>query len=89
MKKSLISINITTGNYVSFVKRIMDLSSGKSSYTCIANVHMLVEAHKSESFAKIVNGANITTPDGMPLTWGLKLLHGVKQERVAGMDLLA
>ena len=88
MQKSLISININTGTYKNFVSELLEMSGKKSSYTCIANVHMLVEAYRNVSFASIVNNADMITPDGMPLTWGLKLLHGVRQDRVAGMDLL-
>lgn len=36
----------------------------------------------------MVNQADIVTPDGMPLVWALRLLYGIKQERVAGMNLL-
>jgi N-acetylglucosaminyldiphosphoundecaprenol N-acetyl-beta-D-mannosaminyltransferase len=49
---------------------------------------MLVEAYKNKEFAEVINNAKITTPDGVPLTWGLKWLYGIRQERVAGMDLL-
>jgi len=49
---------------------------------------MLVEAHKDKEFADIVNNSVITTLDGLPLTWGLRLLYGIKQDRVAGMDML-
>jgi N-acetylglucosaminyldiphosphoundecaprenol N-acetyl-beta-D-mannosaminyltransferase len=49
---------------------------------------MLVEAYRDKDFAKAVNSSALTTPDGVPLTWGLKWLYGVKQERVSGMDLL-
>jgi len=88
MQKQLISININTGAYKTFVNEVVEMSEKKSSYTCVANVHMLVEAYTNPSFASIVNNADMITPDGMPLTWGLKLLHGVRQDRVAGMDLL-
>lgn len=88
MQKELISININTGSYRNFVNELVEMSDKSSSYTCIANVHMLVEAYSNASFASIVNNADMITPDGMPLTWGLKLLHGVRQDRVAGMDLL-
>lgn len=82
-------MQISTGSYHDFLERIIELSaSGRSSYTCIANVHMLVEAHADPAFASVVNEADLITPDGVPLTWGLKLLHAVKQERVAGMDIL-
>jgi len=88
MQKQLISININTGAYKSFVNEVVEMSEKKSSYTCVANVHMLVEAYTNPTFASIVNNADMITPDGIPLTWGLKLLHGISQDRVAGMDLL-
>lgn len=89
MKKRLLSIDLTTGSYTSFVNRITTMAASKeSSYVCVANVHMLVEASKDQDFARAVNGANVITPDGMPLVKSLKLLLGIKQERVAGMDLL-
>jgi N-acetylglucosaminyldiphosphoundecaprenol N-acetyl-beta-D-mannosaminyltransferase len=88
MQKQLISININTGTYRNFVNELVEMSEKNSTYTCIANVHMLVEAYSNASFASIINNADMITPDGIPLTWGLKLLHGVRQDRVAGMDLL-
>jgi N-acetylglucosaminyldiphosphoundecaprenol N-acetyl-beta-D-mannosaminyltransferase len=89
MKKRLLSIDLTTGPYQSFVSTIASLAAKReSSYVCVANVHMLVEASKDKEFANVVNGADVITPDGMPLAKSLKLLMGIKQERVAGMDLL-
>lgn len=55
---------------------------------CVANVHMFVEAHKNQDFLSIINAASMVTPDGKPLTWALRILYGIKQDRVAGMDLL-
>ncbi|HSU27406.1 MAG TPA: WecB/TagA/CpsF family glycosyltransferase [Chitinophagaceae bacterium] len=88
VKHQVISINISTGTYKDFVTRLIEMSGERSTYTCVANVHMLVEAHKDKAFSAIVNNAELVTPDGMPLVWGLKLLHRLKQERVAGSDLL-
>lgn len=88
-KTSLISLPISTGTYQEFCKKIVRLAlQARGEYVCVANVHMLVEAYKDKKFAEIVNNAAIVTPDGLPLTWALKGLHGIKQERVAGMDLL-
>ncbi len=88
-KHRIISIDINTGSYNSFIERIMALGKQRtSSYVCVANVHMVVEAHNNPAFAEVVNNADLVTPDGMPLVKGLKLLYGVDQERVAGMDLL-
>jgi len=88
-KKRVVSIDVNTGRYSSFVERIVALARmGISSYVCVANVHMVVEAHNDCEFAAIVNGADLVTPDGMPLAKSMWLLHGITQERVAGMDLV-
>jgi N-acetylglucosaminyldiphosphoundecaprenol N-acetyl-beta-D-mannosaminyltransferase len=84
-----ISLKISTGSYESFIANIVNLAKVRqSSYVCVANVHMLIEAYWDRSFQKIVLGADIVTPDGMPLAKSLKLLYGLKQDRVCGMDLL-
>jgi N-acetylglucosaminyldiphosphoundecaprenol N-acetyl-beta-D-mannosaminyltransferase len=89
MKKKVVSIYVTTGTYDEIVSQITQLGKSKvSSYVCVANVHMLVEAYRDKTFASIVNSADVTTPDGMPLVFGLNTLFGVNQTRVAGMDLI-
>lgn len=88
-KLSLISIDINSGTPNEFIDEIASIAvKKKSQYVCVANVHMLIEAHKDHAFANIINNANVITPDGMPLTWAIWLLHRIKQDRVAGMDLL-
>lgn len=88
-RNKIVSIEIDTGSYNSFVGRIIDLSkSGSSHYVCVANVHMNIEAHRDEEFARIVNNADIVSPDGKPLAIANRLLYGENQDRVAGMDLL-
>jgi N-acetylglucosaminyldiphosphoundecaprenol N-acetyl-beta-D-mannosaminyltransferase len=87
--KKLISINYSLGPYGSFVDKMIELAQlRKSMYVCVSAVHMLMEAYKDPAFAAIVNRAEMVTPDGKPLTWALKFLYGIKQDRVAGMDLL-
>ncbi|HEV3223200.1 MAG TPA: WecB/TagA/CpsF family glycosyltransferase [Puia sp.] len=86
----LIGCNLSLGSYSSFINSIIkQATSGEQFfYVCVANVHTMIEAHQSSSFEAIVNNADMVTPDGIPLTWALKFLYGIKQERVAGMDLL-
>lgn len=84
----LIDFKITLGAYDEFIAHILDTSHfGKSAYICVANVHMFIEAQKDKGFREVVKEADIVTPDGKPLCWALRLLNGVNQERVAGMDL--
>lgn len=87
-KRRIISIDVSIGKYSEFVDEIVKLAQRReSNYICVANVHMTVEAYNNYSYQKIVNSAVITTPDGMPLVKAIKLLYGVDQDRVAGMDL--
>lgn len=87
-KKAVLSLNLSTGTYKSFLDNILDLAvQRQSSYTCVANVHMCIEAYKDEQYAALVNNADYITPDGMPLAKSVKLLYGEEQDRVSGMDL--
>ena len=89
MQQELLGIKITTGRYLAVVEDIIALTKSGSNYVCVANVHMLIEAHLKKSYSDIINNADVVTADGMPLTWGLRLLYGGdRQPRVAGMDLL-
>lgn len=89
LKHKLITINISLGNFETFIKKIIELGQKKqSSYVCVANVHMCIETYRSSEFANIVNQSDITTPDGMPLIKALKWLYGVVQEKVSGPDLM-
>lgn len=88
-KLNVLSIPVSTGSYAEFVEQLAAAAvAKKSEYACVANVHMLIEAHKNRRFAKVVKEATYVTPDGKPISWAMRLLHGVKQERVAGMTLL-
>ena len=88
-KKRIISIDVSNGTYNQFVGAIMEYAKAKiSSYVCVANVHMLLEAHESKEFQGVVNSADIVTPDGMPLAKSFDFLYKQKQDRVDGMSLL-
>lgn len=88
-RKRVISIDVTSQPYTRFLDDSINLALGfTSSYICVANVHMLVEASQDKDFSNIVNGADLVTPDGVPLAKSIQILHGIPQERVAGMDLL-
>lgn len=87
--KNLISINVSLGTYQDFIQKIIYLSIQKqSSYVCVANVHMCIETCRDKEFAKIVNNADLVTPDGKPLVFGLKWLYGIEQDKVSGPDLM-
>jgi N-acetylglucosaminyldiphosphoundecaprenol N-acetyl-beta-D-mannosaminyltransferase len=63
-------------------------SEGRSAYVCIGTVHMVMEAFDSAPFQETVNGADLVTPDGMPLVWALKALGAKRASRVYGPELM-
>jgi N-acetylglucosaminyldiphosphoundecaprenol N-acetyl-beta-D-mannosaminyltransferase len=88
-KKAIINFSVTTGKYSSFIDEITELAKYRvSTAVYFANVHMYIEAYKNEDFSRLINKADIVTPDGQPLTWVLRLFYGIKQDRVAAMDAL-
>lgn len=88
-KIQMLNMDVSVGKYWDFMDAIISTAEKSlNGYVCVANVHMLVEVNRNIQFARIINNATIVTPDGKPLTWAFNLLHGMRQERVAGMDLL-
>lgn len=64
------------------------VEQGKSCYIVAANVHVVMTAYWQEQYRKIINGAALVTPDGMPLVWALRFLGIQHQSRVYGPDLM-
>jgi len=62
-------------------------SSGESRYVCIATVNNVIEAHDNPAYQRVMEHADLVTPDGMPLVWGLGLLGVRGATRVYGPDL--
>ena len=86
---SFVNFPVSTGKYSDFILEILHLARlRKATTVCVANVHMFIEAYTHASFLKIIQQADIVTPDGKPLIWGLKFVYNIRQDRVAGMDLL-
>ena len=60
---------------------------GESRYVCVATVNNVIEAYDNPAYQRVMEGADLTTPDGMPLVWGLGLLGVRGATRVYGPDL--
>jgi N-acetylglucosaminyldiphosphoundecaprenol N-acetyl-beta-D-mannosaminyltransferase len=60
----------------------------ESRYVCICNAHSVVTVSQDAEFQKVVNQADMATPDGMPVAWMLRRQGFVDQERINGPDLM-
>ncbi|MGB3653883.1 MAG: WecB/TagA/CpsF family glycosyltransferase [Rivularia sp. (in: cyanobacteria)] len=88
--RKVLDFPITALRFNEQVQTIVEWARERKSKTvCVANVHMLMEAHWNPEFANVLKDADMVTPDGMPLVWMMKKLGATSQDRVAGLDILA
>jgi N-acetylglucosaminyldiphosphoundecaprenol N-acetyl-beta-D-mannosaminyltransferase len=75
-------------SYVQATERILNWArAAESRYVSAASVNNVMEAHDSSDFGRIMDHADLVTPDGMPLVWGLRLLGARGARRVYGPQL--
>ena len=60
----------------------------RKGFVCVTGVHGVMEAQDDAAFKKILNGAFLCTPDGMPMVWAGKLNGQTEMSRVYGPDLM-
>jgi N-acetylglucosaminyldiphosphoundecaprenol N-acetyl-beta-D-mannosaminyltransferase len=86
--QKVLDVPITALRFDEQIRTIINwASNSESKVVCVANVHMLMEAHWNPDFAKILRYADLVTPDGMPLVWMMRKMGVSYQDRVAGMDI--
>ncbi len=85
----ILQTRIDATSYQDACERIVDwLSTETYGYIVAANVHVVMTGYWNPDYQKILHRSLLTTPDGMPLVWGLRLLGIKGQTRVYGPDLM-
>jgi len=75
-------------SYSSATRQVLSWAQkGESRYVCVANVKTVMDAFDSPEYRRIVNQADLITPDGVPLVWTLRHLGARDQTRVYGPTL--
>lgn len=86
---SILDVHINPTSYGAVTKTVIGWAARcESRYVCVANVHMVMEAHDSPEFMDVINKADLVTTDGMPLVWMLRLKGYPDQQRVYGPTLM-
>lgn len=74
---------------VTTVSEVADaLMSLRGMTVVIANVHSVMTSRRDPMLAQAIANADIVTPDGVPLTWALRV-DGHDAVRVTGIDVLS
>ena len=85
--RRLLGMRVDATNLSHATEAILALGdAGVGGMICVSTVHMVMEARDAPDFRKLVNAAELVTPDGVPLVWMLRAL-GLLAERVYGPEL--
>lgn len=60
----------------------------ESRYVAICNAHVVVTASRDLNYGRVIEGADMATPDGAPVAWLLRKLGFKGQSRINGPDLM-
>jgi N-acetylglucosaminyldiphosphoundecaprenol N-acetyl-beta-D-mannosaminyltransferase len=86
--RTIVDVRVDATSYGDAAARIVGWAgAGESKYVCVAAVNNVMEARDNPDFREAMNGADLVTPDGMPLVWGLRALGVPTATRVYGPDL--
>jgi N-acetylglucosaminyldiphosphoundecaprenol N-acetyl-beta-D-mannosaminyltransferase len=89
MNITILGVKVAQTNYASATTQIRNWAlAGESRGVIATGVHGVMEAYDSPTFKKILNSADMITPDGMPLVWMLRLKGVKNQTRVYGPTLM-
>jgi N-acetylglucosaminyldiphosphoundecaprenol N-acetyl-beta-D-mannosaminyltransferase len=86
--RRILGMRVDATSYKHAAEQVLSWArQAESRYVCVATVNNVVEARDDSSYATVMNGADLVTPDGMPLVWGLRMLGVPEATRVYGPDL--
>lgn len=91
----VVSVGISQTSYVEVVSLCREWALERRTQNppcariiCVTSVHGIITARDDPGFAHILNTAEITTPDGMPVVWALRSFGCPNQQRVYGPTLM-
>jgi len=86
--RRILGMRVDATSYDDAADRILAWGrAGESRYVSVATVNNVMHAYDDPAFAAAMDGADLVTPDGMPLVWGLRALGVSTATRVYGPDL--
>jgi N-acetylglucosaminyldiphosphoundecaprenol N-acetyl-beta-D-mannosaminyltransferase len=86
--RRLLGVRVDVADYLEAAHAIFAMADAGGGMTCVANVHMVMEAWDAPDFRALVNDAELVTSDGVPLVWALRALGVRRATRVYGPTLM-
>jgi N-acetylglucosaminyldiphosphoundecaprenol N-acetyl-beta-D-mannosaminyltransferase len=87
--RRILGVRVDATSYNPATETVLALAEAdEGGYVCATSVHGVVEARRDPEFARVLDGACLVTPDGVPLVWALRALGVRDARRVYGPDLM-
>lgn len=87
---NILGVNIAVTNLSVTCQSIENwIRERRKTYVCIAPVSTIADCQSDPQYRKIINGAGMVTPDGMPLVWICRLRGKKNIQRTYGPDLMS
>jgi N-acetylglucosaminyldiphosphoundecaprenol N-acetyl-beta-D-mannosaminyltransferase len=87
--RRILGMRVDATSYDDAADRVVTWAkAGESRSVCVAAVSTVMAARDDRVFRATVDAADLVTPDGMPLVWGLRWLGVPSATRVYGPELM-
>ena len=95
-KQSVLGVGVSATSYAGasaicdrwVAEKRAGVAGTQARFVTVTSVHGIVAAFFDQRFRGILNQADLTTPDGMPVVWAMRSFGVVGQSRVYGPDLM-
>src|SRR5947209_14480645 len=94
-KQDVLGVYISKTSYsevadlcIEWARRRIAEPTRTAQYICVTSVHGIITAQSDTELRGIINGATISTPDGMPVVWAIRSFGYKAQQRVYGPTLM-
>ncbi len=87
--RMILGMRVDATSYAEATRLVVEWARrGESRMVCCASVNNVMQAYEAPAFRGLMNAADLVTPDGMPLVWGLRRLGVPGAGRVYGPELM-
>ena len=87
-KAPVVGIPISVTSYDDVIATLTNRPTDKATVVAVCNVHSVMSARRNPALREAIGAAEIATPDGVPIVWGLRATVRKEQQRVYGPDLM-
>ncbi len=94
-KQRVVTVGISKTSYGEVVQLCEEWAAerrqhplARARYICVTSVHGVIMAQDDPEVARVINQADIATPDGMPVVWAIRSFGHSEQQRVYGPTLM-